>query len=105
VPYAVCAVGLREAEARVDDADVADDANARIDGCHVLARARPADPVEESGAGLQRPIWTAGQKAHRQVLVEPPDVGRLGGLDIAAIELFERLDLVGARHRLFPPWR
>src|SRR4029077_6361748 len=58
VPYAVSAVGLREAEARVDDADVADGANARTAGCLFFARARPADPVEESGAGLQRPIWT-----------------------------------------------
>jgi len=96
VSHAVRAVGLREPEARIDDADIADDANPGVDGRHVLARLRLPDPAQESGTVFQRPVGTAGQKARRQVLVEPADVRRLCGLNIAAIELLERLDVVGA---------
>src|SRR5439155_25422841 len=97
VPHALLAVRLRIAESRIDDTDVAHDSNAGVDRRHVRAGTRPADTVQDSCTGGPRPVGIAGHEAGRQVLVEPADVRRLGGLDVTAVELLERLDVVGVR--------
>src|SRR5262249_37350552 len=97
VSQAVLAVRSRVPVSRIDDAEVADDSRAGVDGGHVLARIRPADPLEESGAVDQRAVGVARHETRRQVLVEPADVRSLTGSDVATIELLERLHVLPRR--------
>src|SRR2546427_723826 len=71
--------------------------NQRVDGRHVLAGIRPADPAQESGTVFQRSVGAAGHEARRQMRVEPAAVRRQGGPDVAAVQLLECLHVVGAR--------